>query len=354
MKLFVTLERRNGKRSEMMNIKRWLALVGAAVLLAISIGMNSLLSIASVDWDAMLNPDELLGTSIAGGEVIVEDGDFEKRIAVVKVNGAIQDVGSGSLLSAVEYDHQFTLSQLQAIKEDETVKGVLLEVDTPGGGVYESRQLYDAIIELKEARDIPIYVSMGSMAASGGYYISAPADKIYAYSETWTGSIGVIMQGINYGQLAEEYGIVFETLKSGPYKDIMSSTRPMTDEERVIMQSLVDEAYAEFVTVIAEGRGMSPEEVRKVGDGRIYTAKQAVNNGLVDEIGDSEATLQALRTDFELEDAQVFEYSYADTSWASLMSVKVAEFLGPSAEERVLNKLLTDYEAPRAMYLYGE
>lgn len=102
MKLFVTLERRNGKRSEMMNIKRWLALVGAAVLLAISIGMNSLLSIASVDWDAMLNPDELLGTSIAGGEVIVEDGDFEKRIAVVKVNGAIQDVGSGSLLSAVE------------------------------------------------------------------------------------------------------------------------------------------------------------------------------------------------------------------------------------------------------------
>ncbi|MBS7345843.1 MAG: signal peptide peptidase SppA [Caryophanon sp.] len=337
-----------------MNIKRWLALVGAVVLLAISIGMSSLVNIASTDWGAVFDPEELLGSSMATSEVVLEDGDVDERIAVVKINGTIQDVGSGSLLSAVEYDHEFTLNQLQAIQEDDTIKGVVLQVDTPGGGVYESRQLYDAIIELQEARDIPIYVSMGSMAASGGYYISAPADKIFAYSETWTGSIGVIMQGINYGQLAEDYGIVFETLKSGPYKDIMSATRPMTDDERAIMQTLVDEAYNEFVNVIAAGRGMSAEEVRKVGDGRIYTAQQAVKNGLVDEIGDGEATLQALRQDFKLENAQVFEYGYADTSWSSLMSVKAAELFGPSAEERVLNKLLSDYEAPRAMYLYGE
>ncbi|OCS93014.1 signal peptide peptidase SppA [Caryophanon latum] len=337
-----------------MNIKRWLALVGAVVLFAISIGMNSLVSIASTDWDAIFDPNELLGSSLAANEVMLEEGNMEERIAVVKVNGTIQDVGSGSLFTEIEYDHQFVLNQLAAIQEDETVKGVLLQVDTPGGGVYESRQLYDAIIELKEARDMPIYVSMGSMAASGGYYIAAPADKIYAYSETWTGSIGVIMQGINYGQLAEDYGIVFETLKSGPYKDIMSSTRPMSNEERAIMQTLVDEAYDEFVNVIAAGRGMTDAEVRQIGDGRIYTAKQAVENGLVDAIGDEEAALQALRKDFDLEKAEVFEYGYADATWSVLMSAKAAEFFGPSAEERVLNKLLSDYEAPRAMYLYGE
>lgn len=337
-----------------MNIKRWLALLGAVVLLAVSIGMNSLLSIASFDWDSVVDPNELLGTSIAGTESVLEEGNIEKRIAVVTVDGAIQDVGSGSLLSTVEYDHQFVLNQLQSILEDDTVKGVQLHVDSPGGGVYESRELYNAIMKIKEERDIPIYVSMGAMAASGGYYISAPADKIYAFSETWTGSIGVIMQGINYGQLAEKYGIVFETLKSGPHKDIMSATRPMTDEERAIMQTLVDEAYEEFVDVIEAGRGMTEEQVKKIADGRIYTAKQAKENGLVDEIGSQEAALAALRKDFDLNDAEVFEYGYVDESWSSLLGVKAAEFFGPSAEERVLNKILSDYEAPRAMYLYGE
>ena len=337
-----------------MNIKRWLALLGAAVLLVVSIGMNSLISIASFDWDAVVDPNELLGTSITGSESILEDGDVDNRIAVITVDGAIQDVGSGSLLSAVEYDHDFTLNQLQSVLEDDTIKAVQLHVDSPGGGVYESRELYDAILEIKEQRDIPIYVSMGSMAASGGYYIAAPADKIYAYSETWTGSIGVIMQGINYGQLAEDYGIVFETLKSGPYKDIMSSTRPMTDDERAIMQTLVDEAYEDFVDVIEAGRGMSEAQVKQVADGRIYTASQAKENGLVDEIGSQEDTLAALKADFSLEDAMVFEYGYTDESWSSLLGVKAAEFFGPSAEERVLNKLLSDYEAPRAMYLYGE
>ncbi len=129
-------------------------------------------------------------------------------------------------------------------------------MNSPGGGVVESAEIHDKILDIKKVKK-PVYVSMGSMAASGGYYISAPADKIYASPETMTGSLGVIMHGYNYEKLAKKYGVEFETIKSGPHKDIMSPTREMTGEEREILQNMINNSYDQFVKVIADGRGMT-------------------------------------------------------------------------------------------------
>ena len=218
--------------------------------------------------------------------------------------------------------------------------------------MLESAEVYDKILEVKAAGK-PVYVSMGSMAASGGYYISAPADKIFASNETLTGSLGVIMQGYNYEKLAEKYGVEFETIKSGPYKDIMSPTREMTAEERKILQSMVDNMYNEFVRVIAEGRGMSEKEVRKLADGRIYDGRQAKQVQLVDEIGRLDDVIAGMKKDLNVKDAQVIRYT-DETSLNSLLNMSAQKVMGVDAEKAMLTKVLTSSNSPRLMYLYAE
>lgn len=246
------------------------------------------------------------------------------------------------------------MKQLDAVLADDTVKAVMLSVNTPGGGVIESADIHEKLVQIKEEKQIPIYVSMGSMAASGGYYISAPADKIFAQRETITGSIGVIMQSVNYEKLAEKVGIEFETIKSGEHKDMFGGSRPSTPEELAMLQEMIDESYEEFVNIIEQGRNMSEADVKKVADGRILGGTQAMKAGLVDEIGNEKATLNALRADYELQDAELFEYAVDSGSWASLIGMKIGSVFSPSAESQVLSKIISSTNAPRMMYLYGE
>lgn len=340
-----------------MNAKRWIALGAATFLLVASIGVNTVLKLATTDFtskfDNMLNMSG--GTTYS--EIPIESGDFNKRIAVLSVNGTIQDNGgSGSLLGgSPSYNHKFFMNQLESIINDKSIKGVVLKVNSPGGTVIESKQIYDKIKELQQERKIPFYVSMGSMAASGGYYISAPADKIFLDEETMTGSIGVIMQGMNYGKLAEKYGIEFQTIKTGKYKDIMSPTREMTSDERSMLQEMINDSYERFVDVIEDGRGMSEKEVKKVADGRILNGTQAIKAGLADEIGYAEDTIEAMKKDHNLKGAEVFEYT-ATEDWTSLFSVKMNNlFGGASAETQAISKILSNYNsAPRMMYMYGD
>src|SRR5699024_6759864 len=144
--------------------------------------------------------------------------------------------------------------------------------------------IHRQITEMLEEFEKPIYVTKGSSAASGGYYVSAPADKIFAEAYTLTGPIGVFMQSINVGGFVEEHVVDFMTIKSDKHKDIMSPAREMTKEEKKIMQSMVDEMYDEFIDVVVDGRGMDEGTVRELADGRVYTGKQAEENGLVDEV----------------------------------------------------------------------
>lgn len=340
-----------GKGKLVMAIKRVVAIGVAAILVFISIGVNSLSYIFTRDFNSLF--DDLTAANAGYEEVLIEQGTSRDRIAVLSLNGVIQDTGAGTLFGAVGYNHQMFMSQLNDVLDDPTVKGVVLSVDTPGGGVLESSDIYDAIRSIQMEKEIPIYVSMGGMAASGGYYVSAPAEKIFVHPETITGSIGVIMESVNYAKLADKVGIDFNTIKTGPYKDMMSSSREMTKEERNMLQEMINDSYDRFVDIIAEGRHMTTAQVKKVADGRVMNGRQAIEAGLADDFGKIGDVIDALKADHELGDATVFEYLPMD-SFSSLFGVKVGSLFGRDMESELIAKILTDHNAPRMMYLYGE
>lgn len=339
-----------------MNSKRWIALGIAAALLIGSTTISGLLNLSRTNFSSQV--ESLMETTVGGeglARTTVQEGSNTSQIALLKVEGAIQDTGEASVWAAEEgYNHQNFLKQLDDIKSDTRIKGVVLAVNSPGGGVVESKQVYEKILLIQESRDIPIYVSMGSMAASGGYYIAAPADKIFVDEETLTGSIGVIMQSLNYSKLAEKYGVEFDTIKTGPYKDIMSPSREMTEGDREILQSMIDDSYDRFLKVVADGRDMPMDEVEKVADGRVMNGSQAVKANLADEFGYLDDTITALKQENDLKGSKVFEYESTD-SLSSLFSAKISNMLGGSSDTQALTKLLSNYNnAPRLMYMYGE
>lgn len=337
-----------------MNGKRWAALGIAAALLIFSIVINTFTTIFSSNvqekMDEFMNP-----TSGILNEEIIEEGNPMKKIAVLDVNGTIQDTGDTSTIFATAgYNHQAFLEDLDAAKEDTAVKGIVIRVNTPGGGVVESAQIHDKIVEIQKETKKPVYISMGSMAASGGYYISAPANKIFASPETLTGSLGVIMQGINYAGLAEKYGVKFETIKSGEFKDIMSPSREMTEEERVILQEMINNSYTGFVKVISEGRDIPEAEVKRIADGRIYDGRQAKELDLIDGFGYFETVVDEMKKDYKLKDAQVIQYT-EDLGFGSLFSMGARQLMGQEDIELAgLMNVLSQRNSPRLMYLYAE
>ncbi|CAH0127128.1 Putative signal peptide peptidase SppA [Peribacillus sp. Bi96] len=333
-----------------MNGKRWAALGIAAVLFFVSIAVGTATTLFTADTENII--DDLFASESAFYEEVIEGEDFSNIIAVFDVEGTIQDTGEASLLSSATYNHRAFMDKLKMAEENDDIKGIILRVNSPGGGVVESAEIYDKILDIKKVKK-PVYVSMGSMAASGGYYISAPADKIYASPETMTGSLGVIMHGYNYEKLAEKYGVEFETIKSGPHKDIMSPTREMTGEERKILQDMIDNSYDQFVKVIADGRGMTEKEVRKIADGRIYDGRQAKENHLIDDFGHLDDVIAAMKTDIGNKDAQVIRYT-DEAGFGSLFSMGAQKMLGNDVETAVLTKILSSSNSPRLMYLYAE
>ncbi|WP_153123912.1 signal peptide peptidase SppA [Peribacillus tepidiphilus] len=337
-----------------MNGKRWAALGIAAGLFVVSIFTSMASAFIFQDTESTLS-DLFSMTEETFTEDVIEDGDEFNKIAVLDVEGVIQDTDEDttSLLHTTGYNHKAFMKKLDMVKEDDSIAGVVIRVNSPGGGVVESAEIYDKIKEIQKDTKKPVYVSMGSMAASGGYYISAPADKIFASPETLTGSLGVIMQGYNYEKLAEKYGVEFVTIKSGPYKDIMSPTREMTEEERKILQSMINNSYNQFVKIIAEGRGMSESEVRKLADGRIYDGRQAKELGLIDDFGYLTDVTDALKKDLKLDDAMVVRYT-DELGFGSLFSMSAKKMFGEDLEMAGLVKILSQPNSPRLMYLYAE
>ncbi|MFJ7363216.1 signal peptide peptidase SppA [Peribacillus frigoritolerans] len=333
-----------------MNGKRWAALGIAAVLFFVSIAVGISTTLFTADTENII--DDLFASESAFYEEVIEGDDFSNVIAVFDVEGTIQDTGEASLLSSTTYNHRAFMDKLKMAEENDDIKGIILRVNSPGGGVVESAEIHEKILDIKKVKK-PVYVSMGSMAASGGYYISAPADKIYASPETMTGSLGVIMQGYNYEKLAKKYGVEFQTIKSGPHKDIMSPTREMTGEEREILQDMIDNSYDQFVKIIADGRGMTEKEVREIADGRIYDGRQAKENHLIDEFGHLDDVIAAMKTDIGKEDAQVIRYT-DEVGFGSLFSMGAQKMLGNDVETAVLTKILSSSNSPRLMYLYAE
>lgn len=335
-----------------MNSKRWIALGVAAGLFIFSAIIEVATTAAFGD---MPFSDNLFALDEAYVETVIEQGkSLEDKIVVLDVNGAIMDTGDvSSIFETAGYNHQAFLRMLDQAGEDEAVKGILVRVNSPGGGVVESAEIHDRITDIQKKYKKPIYISMGSMAASGGYYISAPADKIYASPETLTGSLGVIFQSLNYSGLAEKYGVTYETVKSGPYKDIMNPTREMTEAERQILQEMINNSYDGFVDVISKGRDLSEARVREIADGRIYDGRQALELGLIDAHGFWHDALEGLKKDHKLKNASVVQYE-AGSSFSSFFSMGTKKLFSDDVELIGLTKLLSQPNAPRPMYMYQE
>lgn len=331
-----------------MDKKRWIALIVALVLFIFSISFQLITSIASTDFSKLFNQGEK-----SFNEKVVDNGKGSDKIAVLNLEGTIQNDSGSSLLDNDGYNHEQFLDMLEDAGKDRAIAGVILRVDTPGGGVVESAEIHDKVKEIQDKYEKPVYVSMGNTAASGGYYVSAAADKIVAHPATLTGSIGVIMESMNYAELADKLGIDFNTIKSGEFKDIMSSNRKMTDDEHDILQTMIDELYDEFVQVIVDGRDLSESEVKDLGDGRVYTGKQAKENGLVDDVGTMEDTIAAMKKDYDLPDAKVIEYENK-SGIADMFSMKAQNMFGSESDLVGMKELLRDSSGPRAMYLYSK
>ena len=216
-------------------------------------------------------------------------------VCEIKIDGVISSATSSSAFSSVGYDHKATLNLIDKLIKSKENKGILLYVNSPGGGVYESDELYLKLQEYKEKTKRPIWTYMATEACSGGYYISMASDKIYANRNTWTGSIGVIVSLSNYKGLYDKLGIKTILFTSGPNKAMGNSGIDMTDQQAQILQSLVDESYGQFVDVVSKGRKLSPEVVKPIADGRIYSAKQALDKKLIDGIQGYEQTVAAFK-----------------------------------------------------------
>lgn len=217
-------------------------------------------------------------------KVVLPDGEF---IGVLNIVGEI-GASSGSLSSANSYNHDMYMDYIAQMEESEDNKGILLYVDSPGGAVYQSDEMYLKLMEYKEKTNRPVWAYFASQACSGGYYIAMAADKIYANRNCWTGSIGVIVSLVNCKDLYDKLGIKEIDITSGKNKAMGSSGLDLTDEQYDILQSLVDEAYDQFVGIVSAGRSMDEATVRKLADGRIYSAKQAKDKLLIDQIGSLE------------------------------------------------------------------
>ncbi len=196
-----------------------------------------------------------------------------EKVALVNVSGVIMD-SSG------------VVEELKKHAKDSSVKAIVIRVDSPGGAVAPSQEIYNEVLKVKEKKKV--VVSMGSVAASGGYYIAAPADKIVANAGTLTGSIGVIMEIPNFQGLMEKIGIEAQVIKSGKHKDIASVFKSLKPEEKKILQSVLDDVHDQFIRAVSDGRGMDFDKARKISDGRIFTGRMAKEAGLVDELGSLE------------------------------------------------------------------
>ncbi len=322
-----------------MKKKQIVGLIVAAALFII-IGVASVLT----NTFSQKKLDEVAGSFLAGDFEF--NAPFSDYIAIVNVEGTIEQQTAEDMFNVQEgYHHTTTMQYLDELMADQNNKGILLYVDSPGGAVYESEELYQKIQEYKEVTGRPVWAYMAHYAASGGYMASVTAYKIYANPNTVTGSIGVIMSGYDMTGLYEKLGIRYISITSGENKDSSS----LTDEQIAIYQSQVDECYADFVDKVVKGRNMSEEQVKALADGRTYTAKQAEENGLIDEICLYEDMKNEMSRTLEVN--EFYSLDRDVNVFASLFAK--AQSMIPKSEAQVLKETADEMESGVLMY-YAE
>ena len=253
------------------------------------------------------------------------------KVAVIRLSGVIADSGQQGLLVSGGISPRLVREYLIMAERDSGVKAVVLRIDSPGGSAAASQEIASSIRRFKEDTGKPVIISMGDIAASGGYYISAYADRIIANPSTLTGSIGVISQFIYIEGLLEKLGLELEIVKTGKHKDM--GIWPLTDEQRQIMQDITDDLYSQFVATVAEGRDLPVERVTEMATGQLYTGTQALDLGLVDQLGGLDTAIDIA---------------------ASLAGITVPEVEEYSTQASFLEKLLGGLSTPLELPFSGD
>ncbi|MGI5916662.1 MAG: signal peptide peptidase SppA [Anaerolineae bacterium] len=310
--------------------RTWPWIVGAIVVLLLACGGCAL----SVMIASALSPTD---AAWRGGDAV----------AVINVTGAITGGSSPYVDRNVAYADNIK-GYIEEAVENPSVRAIVVFVNSPGGGVVATVDIYNSLLEAPK----PVVVSMGEMAASGGYYIACAADQIVAQAGTLTGSIGVIAQFIQAGELLEELGIQTQTIQTGPYKDQGGWHRPLTEEEVEMFQAIIDESYGDFVQAIVQGRNMPEDRVRTLADGRLFSGRQAVTLGLVDREGDLDDAIALAAEMGGIEgEPRIIRYETPPGLFDLLLSY--ASRMGHPPELTLAQELLGVGRAPQIMYIYA-
>ncbi|MBU3664649.1 MAG: signal peptide peptidase SppA [Chthoniobacterales bacterium] len=259
-------------------------------------------------------------------EMVVEEGDpSQGKIAVIPVQGVIQTADASEWGTSMVDDIK---KALRVAAADDNVKAVVLSIDSPGGEVTASDIIYNEVLKVQKEK--PVVVAMSSLAASGAYYIACAADWIVANDTTFTGSIGVIIQSLNYEGLFDKVGLDEVVFKSGKFKDMLSGARPMTPEEKAYIEGMVKQVYERFLGIVAQSRDLDAGKLREgIADGRILTGKDAQQAGLVDQLGYIEDAFDKARKLAKVPEAEVIRYE------PSLNFSRLLHLLGASAQSRL-------------------
>jgi protease-4 len=266
------------------------------------------------------------------------DKQAPDKIALIEVSGTIMPPLT-----------ERTLKNIEKAEKDDKVKGILLVVDSPGGLVADSHQIYHRLKQLSEKKKI--YVQMKRLAASGGYYISmgaGPQAKIYAEPTTWTGSIGVIMPRYDFSEFAKTWGIKSDPLTTGEFKNTLDPLKPLNEEERQLWGHILDQSYKKFMSIIDDNRDtMNAEDVKKIATGQIFTADDAMQNHLIDAIGFEEDATADLKKALGLENVKIVKYEHTLT-FSDLLSSSAK-----APESQSIIRDLMESSVPRAMYFFA-
>jgi protease-4 len=303
------------------------------LVLLISVGFNLILYSA---YHSYLGTGDGVIERFYSGEILAPD-----KIALIYVEGTISPPFTGHILKAIE----------QAGTDDH-VKGVVLVVDSPGGLVADSHEIYHELRKLDEDRHKPIYVSMRRLAASGGYYVSmgaGPDGLLFAEPTTWAGSIGVIIPHYDVSGLADKLGVKEDSPKTGEFKDTLSIFRPVSKAEKDLWKPILDDSLDRFVHVIADSRKMlDVKQIRELATGQIFTSNQSKEKRLIDKIGYLDDAITALKTKLQLKEVRVVKYESSQSLLETILSSRTS-----AAPPQSNFSALLEAAVPRAYYLFS-
>ncbi len=321
-----------------MDAKRWIALAVFLILL----------------FSMATSTETVRGVMETSKRWTVEVYDFGTGadIALINLSGIItHDRGEGSIFQDEGYSQTIFLEQIETAFLQDEIKGIILRVNSPGGAVAACDELFNKINSLKEEHKKPLVIYMEDIAASGGYLVSTTGDVIFANRSTLTGSIGVIMSSLNVHRLADDLGVEQKVYKSGNYKDLLNIFREVTPEESSILQEIVDETHDFFIDSVLEGRNMERDDLLDLADGRIYTATQALENGLIDEVGFLEDAINKTAELANTKDPNVLQFKRLPLRPYDFIFGQISRLTGgPSSVEDYIQNRKEEY--PGLMYIW--